>query len=186
MTRGTSHHTIIITPDLSLARLTNARPTANLRTFMSRSVTLKSKLPTINFVFPPTTAFAFPRPPRCTVSTAIAVAAALRFPRFLLPALPFLTPPIAMGAGPEDDPPRAVFLAVDARFLPPTATRTEDFAARRLGAVLRVSLIMSSRDWSRFMAAMVGGFDREARSADSRAERRRGDGGDARGRGSRA
>ena len=115
-----------------------------------------------------------------------AVAAALRFPRFLLPALPFLTPPIAMGAGPEDDPPRAVFLAVDARFLPPTATRTEDFAARRLGAVLRVSLIMSSRDWSRFMAAMVGGFDREARSEDSRAEGRRGDGGDGRGRGSRA
>ena len=186
MTRGTSHHTIIITPDLSLARLTNARPTANLRTFMSRSVTLKSKLPTINFVFPPATAFAFPRPPRCTVSTAIAVAAALRFPRFLLPALPFLTPPIAMGAGPADDPPRAVFLAVDARFLPPTATRTEDFAARRLGAVLRVSLIMSSRDWSRFMAAMVGGFDREARSEDSRAEGRRGDGGDGRGRGSRA
>ena len=78
------------------------------------------------------------------LSTAMATAFIERFFGFFIDA--FFTPPIDIGAGPRE------FIADPGARLPPTLA----LFTRRFGAVLLVSLIIASSDWSS-MAAMVCG-----------------------------
>lgn len=135
-------------------------------TLMSRSFTLKSRFPTINFVFPPTAILAFPFTPLRALSIAIAVAAFERIGFLFFP--PFFTPPpmsMAIGVAPVDR-----FFSPPIFFLPPIGVLFPvffAFALRALGVALRVSLIIASRDWSS-MAAMGTVDDGGTGSAEAR------------------